>query len=283
MSNRLPAHQAMGIDPAQGGGSLLHDEHGIPKVSQGKRSRISPAKNITNTPIDFKAQPQQKLQMWNGAQKNSIPRGKFVNVGVNEEHVWYPDSVTGPREKVPDERPYADQAYEEVDVEALQGYNPLQEPSEEGKAFILRLSNTIDKIENILQDISSEEDLSEFKSNIFSKSGPIANLVNSYSSDIREEVMVEGNNLIERMYSIFQDKELQFSMAGDTPIAPPPEVQTEDFTESESTESSEYLVVVDGMVNVTGCFDEAKGIFLSNINKSPSIYKKMKFDITFRE
>lgn len=165
----VPEYVRLNISPKEGGGSLLHDSvTGIPKANSSiKKDNIPVMKEISAEPVVIKASDVKD----ENEEKSFIPpKSNFVSVG-NQDHAWYPESVTGSSEFI-DNNDF-------VDVEALQGLDPLAEdlPSEDPKKFSKEafvINNKLKKLDynirSLVNNASSVDALIKIKSNLFSQS-----------------------------------------------------------------------------------------------------------------
>lgn len=232
-----PAHQQMDIDPAEGGRSLLHDEHGMPRVTPAPKQESPPLKELPNIPISIKASVPAQPQIARGVPKKGQPspaaqqvlqsdeddgfippKNNFVNVGQTE-HVWYDEKVAGPSEvkqEIIDNN-------KEVDVEKLQGLDPMadvqsSEVSEVRKQFEKRLNYIYNSVLTQLEDVVDLDQLDQFKSNVLGKNGVFVAVLKQFKKLPPEERQAVGeliNSFIDNLKLEFEAKENEFLILTD--------------------------------------------------------------------
>jgi hypothetical protein len=196
---RQPEHLRLDIEPKVGGQSLLHDEFGMPKTGGGQRRNIPPMKEISNEPVVVKASKSGKIKTrgtitikedgnyikvpdFTGSNieeddKFIPPKSNFVSVG-NMEHAWYDEKVTGP--SMVDNN-------DEVDVDSLQGINPLveKENSKIGEAvefFTKKLQYIKTLVITELSEITDAEEIKNLRQNTFGENGIFTEVVKKIMS-----------------------------------------------------------------------------------------------------
>lgn len=200
-----PEYQRLDIEPREGGRSLLHDEHGLPKVSRASEKKAPLMREISNKPIPVKAVNKRGMPSKSAEQSADDgflpPKSNFVSVGQTD-HSWYDESVTGPSEKMIDNN-------EEVDTESIQRVsavdvdknvygigksNPLN-PSDTSVKFQKRLRSVFSNIINEIETISSLKDLNDFVANIRSKNGILGSVIQSFENVPDDEKKVVGETV----------------------------------------------------------------------------------------
>jgi len=118
-------HERLGIEPAVAGVSYLHDENGISKAPPYPRNPQPPPPPFSNEPEHVRAlDPQQQQPNLPPVQARRPNISQMpAHVGVHEETMWFDDKVVGSGQQR-----FIDNN-KDVNIDALQGYNPLN-PSE---------------------------------------------------------------------------------------------------------------------------------------------------------
>jgi Tfp pilus assembly protein PilP len=199
-----PEYQRLDMEPKEAGKSLLHDEFGMPKVTQAPKENIPIMKEIPNEPVNVKAsKPTAKVRIAKGNTQRGMPsrqaeqtlqdddkfippKSNFVSVGQSD-HTWYDDKVAGPSERMIDNN-------EEMNIENLQRVSvvdaeknvfglvgkpdPLSQKvkNAQSKQFEARVINVFDSIKEQMDDITSTEDLQTFLQNVRAENGVLAKL-----------------------------------------------------------------------------------------------------------
>lgn len=200
-----PEYQRLDIEPKEGGKSLLHDEFGILKVSPSPHNKgdIPMMDEIPSEPVQIKASvPSSNVKIPTGIPKKGPPapsvdeedgfyppRSNFVSVG-QKEHTWYAPEVTGPPKETIDNN-------DDVDVESLQGMDPLEDLHNESASEIrLKFEKVLSMIEEealaLVYTATSPEDLDEIASSIFGKDSSLTSLLREFKSIPAEERRVVG-------------------------------------------------------------------------------------------
>jgi hypothetical protein len=287
---RQPEYQRLDIEPKVGGQPLLHDEFGFPKVGSEKRRNIPSTREISGEPVVVKASPATSTNPTKPTFRKQIkksaddddkfipPKNNFVSVG-NVEHAWYDDKVTG----IIDNN-------EEVDIEKLQGINPLADmknpkTAESIKFFTKRLQHVKSLVVAELSEITDLQELKNLRENTFGPKGIFTDIVKQLDTLKVDKVVI--GELVSNMYSELdleiggKEFELTSEAEEDSQITewpeemaqivrPPPdedddedeeEVQEEDQSDSEEVAAEpacpaaipegHYAVIVDGkLVNI---------------------------------
>jgi hypothetical protein len=171
---RVPEYQQLGIEPAEGGRSLLHDKAGMPKVPKAPEKKVLPPDPISSKTVVVKAATEPSKVKFGSKKRGlptasaQIPTDSFVNVGMSDDHLWYDDKVTGAAPQVIDNNEY-------VDVEAAQGANPLTETAI-SNPLIDRMKSLKDSVSHLIPSIDKFSDFVVFKKNLFDERGPIASV-----------------------------------------------------------------------------------------------------------
>jgi hypothetical protein len=227
------------MEPKVGGQSLLHDEFGMPKVSGGKRRNVPEMKEISGEPVAVKAskpsakisfkKPNQPIAQPKVEEEDSFipPKSNFVAVG-HVEHAWYDDKVAGPS---------TIDNNEEVDIEKLQGLNPLADVDNTKVAksvefFKKRLAYVKSFTVAELAEVNDEQELSDLKVKIFGKKGIFTDILKQLGS-LKGDKAVVGE-LINQVYS-----ELQLEIEGKAY-----ELESEAAEANEVTEWPEDMVAI---------------------------------------
>jgi hypothetical protein len=236
---RVPEYQRLGIEPSEGGTSRLHDENGFPILNiQEDRRNIPPAKELPNEPIAVKAKDMTKnrIQIASGSQTRGMPahssqeevKPKILNVGSNDEHLWYSKEVTG--------------VDEEVDTDALQGNDPLSASQDPEVIDIMeKYLDLQEKILNKLNSLSSKLDIENLKANLFAKSGIIDQMLKNIVkvSPANRKVVGEGvNDIIENIKNEFNAKLITNDKDDDEDLNL---MQTEDMDSDKKENPYEFL------------------------------------------
>jgi len=214
---RQPEHQRLDLEPKVGGQSLLHDEFGMPKVSGGKRRDVPVMQEISGDPVAVKAsKPSGKISFKKPNaplipkkvddeedDKFIPPKSNFVSVG-HVEHAWYDDKVAGP--STVDNN-------DEVDVEKLQGLNPLADVDNAKVAksvefFSKRLAYVKNFTVTELAEVTELQELTDLKVKIFGKKGIFTDILKQLGSLKPGDRPVIGE-LVNHVYS-----ELQLEIEG---------------------------------------------------------------------
>jgi hypothetical protein len=231
---RQPEYKRLDIEPKMGGQSLFHDEFGLPKSATPKKKDILPINEISNMPILMKAsQPSENITFKKSqVSKISIgeveddkfipPKSNFVSIG-HVEHAWYDDKAAG----------ISVDNNDHVDVESLQGLNPLVKNVKSLEFFTKRLAYITNFTINELIEVDSLEGLSELKTKIFGKHGLFTELlkqVGDVEPNYREKIGV----LINKTYS-----DIQLEIQGKSI-----ELETEAEDDEENLEWPEDMAVI---------------------------------------
>jgi len=278
---QLPEYKKRDIDPPMGGRSLLHDEHGIPKVSANPKSKgdIPMMKEIPNEPVAVQAsEVENSAQVSMGVPRRGAPvtsenedkffppKSNFVNVGAVEQS-WHSEEVTG----IPDE-PMIDNN-DEVDVESMQGsfHNDLEDnettqlKAEWSKRMDLVRANVIAE----LSRVSTYDEYEDLKSKVFGRSGVIARLAKQFKNIKASHRSIIGpltNELVDSLSMEFQTVESEFD---DEPQMQEDHATPEDVAKAKSPafdlQEGQYCVIVRGVpVKVLNSKKEAQ-LVLSKI------------------
>lgn len=234
-----PAYQQAGIDPKQGGKSLLHNEFGFPKTPATTKKKKEKIKEITSDVVFIKASDKNALKKAKYNEKKGLPSKKaeqdfLCNVGNNEEHVWYPDSVTGKNSEIIDNN-------DEVDIEALQGLNPSLDTKNEiyENPVIKRLISISESVQTIL-DSQQKIDFLDFKEKLFSENGPITKAISNLnvSPDLRGEYNKVIFKIIESIsnYIILKEKDL---------LIPREEIEEDTEFSIKDLQPKEFVIFID--------------------------------------
>jgi hypothetical protein len=208
---QIPEYQRLGIEPNEGGKSLLHDEFGIPNSSPvPNKKEANSINDVYNQPIVIKAsspdlstsqvskgppnrgRPAKSAEQFYQQDDDKFipPKSNFVNVG-NHEHTWYNEKVAGP--KMIDNN-------DEIDIDSIQGRNPLSEiENEDMLELSQRFTQQLDAIRNNisfkLNKVSNLEELKYFNSSIFGQNGVFTKIINQFTNMNFQEKYVLGDLL----------------------------------------------------------------------------------------
>ena len=119
-------YNRMGVDPAEAGKSLLHDDHGLPKVPRKPEEKMPPPEPVSNKPHPVKAVTEAEQEVQVGRRRH-LPSQPFAHVGVHQEKVWFEDENSVANIPVADTEGDLGEEYDEIDIESLQGSNPLDQ------------------------------------------------------------------------------------------------------------------------------------------------------------
>ena len=208
---RQPEHQRLDMEPKVGGQSLLHDEFGIPKVSASQRRNVPVMKEISSDPVVVKASKPSgniKYKAPRVAVRNESddddkfipPKSNFVSVG-HVEHAWYDDKVAGPSKT---KAPVIVDNNDEVDVDRLQGINPLTDPKDPKTVeainfFTKRLNHVKSLVVSELAEITEISELKNLRQNTFGKNGIFTDIVRKLDTLKIDKAAV--GELLNQMYS----------------------------------------------------------------------------------
>lgn len=242
-----PEYQRLDIEPREGGRSLLHDEFGLPKVSQTPTNKgdIPVMPEISGEPVHIKASEPDigKVHMFTGTPKRGVPSPKaqqvvtsddgffppknnFVSVG-QVENAWATKEVTGLPDtdntmvdnNWPEDPSEEDGAAVEQHIESLQGANPLEDLENEKvsaarKHFEDRLKHIFAEVVAKLQMVETLDDLDDFKANVLGKSGVMNVILRQFGQIPASDRQVVGelvNNVIDQLKLEFEAKEYELS------------------------------------------------------------------------
>lgn len=173
-----PEYKRLDIEPKVGGGSLLHDEFGMPKTGPTQHKGDIPMMNeLPNEPVMIKSSEKEDKPLGKRPQRAAFPividddkfippKSNFVSVG-NVDTGWYNDKVVGPVKT----NPIIDNN-DVLDTDSLQGMNPLASPSETSVKFFSGMLKNIKDITNAqLPKVNDLNELSELRAKILGKQG----------------------------------------------------------------------------------------------------------------
>jgi len=236
----LPEYQTRDLEPRAGGKSLLHDDYGFPKVNpniHNPNDSIPELKSVPEIPISVKAS-----NVFDGDDDGFFPpKANFVSVGATEEHTWYPPSVTGVTDSSDDQ--------DEIDVESLQGLNPLPDLKINQSALYQSLKNdTLEKTNKILetiQKVKKPDVLSKFKNTL-------QNSLNLFSAELNTAQQLSGieqkefkewlNSTLVKLQEELDSRILELVGASET--IPVPEKSEQDEEQEEEFPEGSYLLQV---------------------------------------
>lgn len=281
---QAPEYQRLDIEPKEGGKSLLHDEFGILKVSPlpPNKGDIPIMNEISNEPVQIKASVQSS-NMKTPILKKGIPspnneddgfvppRSNFVSVG-QKEHTWYSHEVAGyPKETIDNN--------DEIDVDSLQGIDPLADVDDENISEIRKnFENILSMIEkdalSAVWAVTTLKELDEVKHTIFGKDSGLTLLLKEFKSIPQKEKHIVGdliNYVVENIKLEISAKRDSFEVDGPNyEIDNEEELQdSEEESESDESESVEFptlqegsfaILVDDKLFNTTQSIVAAKDI-----------------------
>ena len=276
-----PEYQRLDIEPKVGGGSLLHDEFGMPKTGPTQhKGDIPMMESLPNEPIMMRSTKSEEISL--GARPQKFlpvdedkfipPKSNFVSVG-NVDTGWYNDKVVGPSKMIDNN--------EVVDVESLQGVSPLAPSETSIKTFAEMLKNIKDATHAGLLNVDDLNALSGLRAKILGKQGVFNRVLAKFNQVPPGEKAAIGSlisDVVSDLTLEFEAKEYEFISSGNDPEeaqAPYEEDEDEDF-EEESEEPEEelslefvcsklspgsYAVLVnDKLITVTYKIDEARKV-----------------------
>ena len=216
LKRKAPEYQRLELDVKEGGRSLLHDEFGMPKVGPAKdKSKMLKMQEISNEPVNVRASvpDESKVVMHKGrsvGKSQAIleqddgfipPKSNFVSVG-QIDHSWYDEKVAG--QSMVDNN-------EDVDIDQLQGVNPLAdvhpELTDHLKVLKNKLLNTINAAKVLVSEASSSEELDLIKNNTLGPASLIVQWFKSLGPKDRIKIGEFINTLVEDFLSEFSNKE----------------------------------------------------------------------------
>lgn len=223
-----PEWQRMELEPEEAGRSRLHDEHGIPKVSNMQKKDIPRLQEISNEPVKIKASernnpshiatmiPNKGMPVKTSEQDYEDdgfipPKNNFVSVG-QVEHAWYGDRVAGPKREMIDNNDNVD------NIEKLQGLNPMDLESKDKNSpewrFKRRLENAFQNILAQLETVVNMDQFKVFRTNVFGDRGIFSKILaqfNELSQAERRSVGEFVNNFIDSLELEFGAKEAELN------------------------------------------------------------------------
>jgi hypothetical protein len=305
-----PAWQSLGIEVPTGGVSLMVDEFGMPKIPPKPLDKQIPELiQLDNNPVNIKATNIENKRVQfikKGSMKNTEnnpniaddkfipPKDNFVIVGGSEDHTWYDKRVTG----IADDQQMVDNN-EVIDVEKLQGINPLiekaasdvvdefiqdefiQEPVIEKelkvKEILQRLDRSFRAIVSKLKEVNDIEELHNIRKNIFSENGIFYTIVeagNKYldylDKDKRQFFIAKIKDVFEATKLEFEAKELEFLSSTDSneeaedPNEDEVSYDQEEISD-ENTSNNLYILYVDNKLYTSKASSDAIKDVLKNL------------------
>lgn len=243
---RQPAYQQLDIEPKPAGGSLLHDDNGMPKIGPKiSLNDIPPSKDISNEPVKVKANNVRDSEhdgFYPPKSNFSIPQQNFVNVGGAEDHLWYDEKVSGSSDEMVDNN-------DDVDIDSLQGINPLsnlddQRSNEAKSLFNSKLERVKAGINQKLSTIDTVDSFNDFKTNIFGNKGIISRIISRIISQYKK-LTVHDMSLVSELISSFNDEIILLFESKENEL-----LIQEDETKLEQTKTKEleegcFLILID--------------------------------------
>lgn len=216
LKRKAPEYQRLELDVKEGGRSLLHDEFGMPKVGPAKeKSKMPKMQEISNEPVNVRASvpDESKVVMHKtrsvGKSQAVLeqddgfipPKSNFVSVG-QIDHSWYDEKVSG--QAMVDNN-------EDVDIDQLQGVNPLADVHpdliDHLKVLKNKILNTINSAKILVAEASSLEELSIIKENTLGSNSLIVQWFKSLKPQDRVKMGEFINTLVEDFLGEFSNKE----------------------------------------------------------------------------
>ena len=274
-----PEYQRLDIEPKVGGGSLLHDEFGMPKTGPAQhKGDIPMMESLPNEPIMMRSTKPEEISL--GARPQKFlpvdddkfipPKSNFVSVG-NVDTGWYNDKVVGPSKMIDNN--------EVVDVEALQGVSPLAPSETSIKTFEEMLKNIKDATHAGLLNVDDLNALSGLRAKILGKQGVFNRVLAKFNQVPPGEKAAIGSlisDVVSDLTLEFEAKEYEFISSGKDPEeaqAPYEEDEDEDFEEEEEMHTADpawtckqlppgsYTVFVgDNVIKTVGTVNDARKI-----------------------
>lgn len=242
MSDKIPEYMRLGIEPAEGGKSLLQNELGLPLIPKQPKKHELSKQEISNEPIMVKA--SQK----NDDDKFIPPMSNFVpNVGADA--TWY----------------------DKVDVGSLQGIDPLAElKNPKLSSYKKGLDKQLEIVKATalasLSEVETLKELDELRTSLFGKNGMFQPLVSGLKvlTDKNEQVVM--SNLISDVY-----EELKFEFE-----AKSYSLEAEVAEEAEEAEEEVPQIEQDDMVKKpveASSFEEGCYAIILDNNPEPMVVK----------
>jgi hypothetical protein len=265
-------YQKLDVVPAEGGKSLLHNEFGMLKVRPEAKVKMPPPKEFSDKPVLIKAKRVEPAD----DDKFLPPKANFAHVG-NLDHTWYNDVNIDNNET--------------VDIEAVQGIDPLQADNVGIASLKSFFNKKILEIKEAalgsLKTVQTIEDFEDCSARVFGDGGLFSQVFVKMGNMKPEERVIVGGFVNDQ----FQDLKFSFdakyyelaSLEEEEPSEDPEEDEfAEDDVdesldgESEITESSghismadleegQYLVIVDGLKQMVVESEEEVRVMLSRL------------------
>lgn len=266
-------YQKLDVVPAEGGKSLLHNEFGMLKVRPEPKVKMPPPKEFSDKPVLIKA---KRVEPAEDDDKFLPPRANFAHVG-NLDHAWYNDVKTDNNEI--------------VDIEAVQGIDPLQVDNVEVaslKSFfnkkILEIKTAALKSLNTVQTI---EDFDDCKARVFGDEGLFSQIFVKMGDMKPEDRVIIGGVVNDQYQALkFEFDAKYYELASLEEEEPSEDPDEDEFAEDDvdesldgevdNTESSghismadleegQYLVIVDGLKQMVVDSEEEVRVMLSRL------------------
>lgn len=279
-----PEYKRLDIEPKVGGGSLLHDEFGMPKTGPTQHKGDIPMMNeLPNEPVMIKSSEIDDKPLGKRPQRAAFPividddkfippKSNFVSVG-NVDTGWYNDKVVGPVKT----NPIIDNN-DVLDTDSLQGMNPLASPSETSVKFFSGMLKNIKDITNAqLPKVNDLNELSELRAKILGKQGVFNQVLVHFNKVPPPEKAAIGSLISDAVSDLtleFESKEYEFISSDNEQEEEGPvfeEDEDEDF-EKETADPEQFLVVsklppgsytvlvVEDVIKTVDTVDEARKI-----------------------
>lgn len=279
-----PEYKRLDIEPKVGGGSLLHDEFGMPKTGPTQHKGDIPMMNeLPNEPVMIKSSEKEDKPLGKRPQRAAFPividddkfippKSNFVSVG-NVDTGWYNDKVVGPVKT----NPIIDNN-DVLDTDSLQGMNPLASPSETSVKFFSGMLKNIKDITNAqLPKVNDLKELSDLRAKILGKQGVFNQVLVHFNKVPPAEKAAIGSLISDTVSDLtleFESKEYEFISSDNEPQEEGPvfeEDEDEDF-EKETADPEQFLVVsklppgsytvlvVEDVIKTVDTVDEARKI-----------------------
>lgn len=212
-----PAWQQLSIEPKEAGSVVNISNKNITKTP-----KLPPLQELSNEPVLIKAINKEELpvnysnkfpKITSVADDNFLPprhnfvppKDNFVSVG-QKDHTWYSKEVTGDMVDNNDK----------VDIDALQGHNPLEGVQTSILPKVLKQFELIQK--RVIQSISTVNDIDELqglKLKFLGQQGIVYALVSQMSSTDRAALSETINDFISDLSLEFESKEHEFLLNED--------------------------------------------------------------------
>jgi hypothetical protein len=115
-------YQRRDIEPKPAGQSLLHDKHGMPRVTKKVAKKVPPPPELPNEPIRVHARRPDEDSI---SYRDNIPPQPMAHVGMHEDTMWFDEELVAGETPSEDEEMIDNN--EEMDIERLQRPDPARD------------------------------------------------------------------------------------------------------------------------------------------------------------